>query len=207
VVSEYGLVPVDTPVHINRLLRKAGWLSVRDGPFGETLMPMDSKAFAVSDHQVAHVYINDLSLIAEVKRTLEAAPGIAAVVEPGELQLDHPRSGELIALAEPKAWFTYYYWLDDARAPDFAPTVDIHRKPGYDPCELFSTSAARAAFRLAQKLLGFRYKMDVIPLDATLVCGSHGLTPSDDDGPCIVGPQPPGTMVEFKSYVRGLLGR
>jgi hypothetical protein len=128
-------------------------------------------------------------------------------VEPGELQLDHPRSGELIAIAKPNAWFAYYYWLDDARAPDFARTVDIHRKPGYDPCELFMTSPLRAAFRLAQKKLGMRYRMDVIPLDPSRVRGSHGLRPSPEHGPVIIGPQPPEDMQEFKSYARGLMNR
>lgn len=211
IVSEYGLVPVRRPVMINRHLREAGWLGVRDGPFGEVLMPGDSAAFAVADHQVAHVYVRDAAQIGDVRRRLESVEGIAAVVEPAELQLDHPRGGELVALAEPDAWFAYYYWLDDARAPDFARTVDIHRKPGYDPCELFLTSRVRAAARLAQKKLGLRYKMDVIPLDPTLVRGSHGLAPSDpQDGPLVIGPEdagagpPPEAMTGLKAYVRGL---
>jgi hypothetical protein len=122
------------------------------------------------------------------------------------LELNHPRSGELIALAESDSWFTYYYWLDDQQAPDFALTVDIHRKPGYDPCELFITSKLRAIRRVVQKKLGFRYKMDVIPLDATLVKGSHGLRPHADDGPLVIGPGDlPRDMRGFKSYVERLL--
>lgn len=206
VVSEYGLVPVSRAVMINQHLREAGLLVVRDGPFGEMLMPMDSKAFAVVDHQLAHVYVNDSQLDQQVKKVVEQIPGVAAVVEPGDLQLDHPRSGRWIALAEPDAWFAYYYWLDERRAPDFARTVDIHRKPGYDPCELFMTSKLRAAARLAQKKLGFRYKMDVIPLDPSLVKGSHGLRPPAEQGAVIVGPNPPDDMLDFKQYVRGLLG-
>jgi predicted AlkP superfamily pyrophosphatase or phosphodiesterase len=204
-VSEYGLVPVSQPVLINRALRQAGLLVVRDGPFGEMLMPHDSRAFAVVDHQLAHVVINDTSVTAEVRRILEGLDGVEAVVEPGEVELDHPRSGELIALAKPDAWFVYYYWLDERRAPDFARTVDIHRKPGYDPCELFSTSNLRAAVRLAQKKLGLRYKMDVIPLDPSLVHGSHGLRPALEHGPVIIGPDAPDNMLDFKSYVRRLL--
>ena len=93
--------------------------------------------------------------------------------------IDHPRSGELVAIARPDAWFTYYYWLDDARAPDFARTVEIHRKPGYDPVELFLDPAIRmpaltVGWKLARRKLGFRTLLDVIPLDATLVKGSHG---------------------------------
>ncbi len=205
VVSEYGLVPVDQPILINRELRAAGLLDVRDGPYGEMLMPMDSRAFAVVDHQLAHVYVNDPRDITQVRRLVESLPGVEAVVEPGEVELDHPRSGELIALAKANAWFAYYYWIDDARAPDFARTVDIHRKPGYDPCELFMTSPVRAALRLAQKKLGLRYRMDVIPLDPKLVRGSHGLRPAAGEGPVIIGSQPPDDMREFKSYVRGLL--
>jgi predicted AlkP superfamily pyrophosphatase or phosphodiesterase len=212
VVSEYGLVPVSQAVDINRVLRREGWLVVRDGPYGEMLVPGKSRAFAVADHQVAHVYVNDRSLMSAVATRLSAEPGIDAVVPPAELELDHPRSGELIALAKPDAWFTYYYWLDDARAPDFARCVDIHRKPGYDPCELFMTSKLRAVARVAQKKLGFRYRVDVIPLDASLVRGSHGLRPQPNHGPLVIGPKPqrgemPSRMTEFKAYVRGLLGR
>lgn len=205
IVSEYGLVPVSRPVLINRVLREAGLLAVRDGPFGEMLMPMDSQAFAVADHQLAHVYVNNPDCIATVRQLLESTAGISAVVAPGDLELDHPRSGELIALADADAWFAYYYWLDDARAPDFARTVDIHRKPGYDPCELFMTSPLRAAARLAQKKLGLRYRMDVIPLDPSLVRGSHGLRPDPQEGPVIIGQNAPTEMLGFKEYVRGLL--
>ncbi len=206
VVSEYGLVPVSRAVHINRVLRDAGWLVVRDGPFGEMLMPGISKAFAVADHQLAHVYVNDPSILDDVRRVLLDTQGIAEVVDPATIGLNHRRSGNWIALADPNAWFTYYYWNDDRRAPDFARCVDIHRKPGYDPCELFITSKPRALGRLLQKKLGLRYRMDVIPLDANLVRGSHGLRPADADGPVIVGPHPPDDMLNFKSYVRGLLG-
>ena len=206
IVSEYGLVPVQRPVHINRVLRQQGWLQLRDGPFGEMLIPGESSAFAVADHQVAHVYVRRTDDIPSVRQQLEQQPGIAAVVHPGDLGLDHARSGELVALAEPDSWFTYFYWLDDARAPDFARCVDIHRKPGYDPCELFMTSKARAIKNVMKKKLGFRYRMDVIPLDATMVKGSHGLDTTGDDGPLIIGPgELPESMLGFKQYIRGLL--
>lgn len=204
IVSEYGLVPVKRSISINRHLRQAGWLKIRNGPFGEQLLPGESQAFAVVDHQLAHIYIQNPSLINDVRALLESIDGIDQVVEPAALELDHPRSGELIALAKPDAWFNYYYWLDDRFAPDFARSVDIHRKPGYDPVELFMTSKYRAMFRLMQKKLGFRYRMDVIPLDASLVHGSHGLRPSPEDGPLIIGPNPPSDMREFKDYLLGL---
>lgn len=207
IVSEYGLRSVNQPVHINRFLRQQGWLRVRSGPFGEMLMPGESEAFAVSDHQLAHVYVKNSNNIENVRHKLQQVPGIDRVVDPETLELDHPRSGELIALAKPEAWFTYYYWLDDSAAPDFASTVDIHRKPGYDPCELFITSRFKALRRVAQKKLGFRYKMDIIPLNANLVSGSHGLHPLDpNDGPIIIGPGAlPSNMREFSEFVRDCL--
>jgi predicted AlkP superfamily pyrophosphatase or phosphodiesterase len=206
VISEYGLVPVQRPVHLNRYLREMGWLTVRPGPFGEMMMPGESDAFAVADHQLAHVYVRNSDMIDEVAKALQSIPGIDRVARPAELELDHPRSGELIALSEPDAWFTYYYWLDDSLAPDFSRTVDIHRKPGYDPCELFMTSKVRAMSRLAQKKIGMRYKMDVIPLDAKLVRGSHGLQTQPEKGPLVVGPgELPDDMRDFKAYVQRLM--
>ena len=138
--------------------------------------------FAVADHQIAHIYVSDPALIPQVKALVEALPGVERVLdEEGKraVGLDHPRSGELVAIARADSWFTWYYFLDEARAPDFARTVDIHRKPGYDPVELFLDPALRfpklrIASRLARKALGMRYLMDVISLDATLVKGSHG---------------------------------
>jgi predicted AlkP superfamily pyrophosphatase or phosphodiesterase len=203
-LSEYGLVPVSRAVLVNRALRQAGWLVVRDGPFGEMLDTHESRAFAVADHQLAHVYVKGVPL-GEVKNALEKLDGVDRVVEPRALDLDHPRAGELVALAQPDAWFAYPYWLDDARAPDFARTVDIHRKPGFDPCELFATSRVRAALRLAQKLAGFRYRMDVVPLAPELVRGSHGLRPAPEHGPLVIGPDPPGSMLEFKAWAERLL--
>ena len=206
VVSEYGLTKVNRPVHINRVLRDAGYLNIRGGPFGEQLIPGESGGFAVADHQLAHVYVRQASEKQNVRRVLEKHPGIAAVLDPAELQLDHRRSGDLIALAETDSWFTYYYWLDDANAPDFATSVDIHRKPGYDPCELFMDSKLKAVLALAKKKLGFRYRMNVIPLDATLVKGSHGLLQQGDSGPLVIGPgSPPDRMLDFRRYVEDII--
>ncbi|MHC4606426.1 MAG: alkaline phosphatase family protein [Planctomycetota bacterium] len=204
VVSEYGIVPVSTPVFLNRKFRRLGWLSVREGPYGEMLDTFRSKVFAVCDHQVAHIYVKGVPLD-EVREKASAVEGVQGVVDPSDLELNHPRSGELVALAKPDAWFAYYYWLDDKRAPDFARTVDIHRKPGYDPCELFLASKPRALLRLAQKKMGFRYRMDVVPLNPSLVKGSHGLWPEQEDGPVIVGEDPPDNMTGFKDYVGRLL--
>jgi hypothetical protein len=136
----------------------------------------------VADHQVAHIYIRKPSEIPKIKKLLGNVPGVDRILggeEKKEEGLDHERAGELVAVAEPSAWFTYYYWLDDDKAPDFAPTVDIHTKPGYDPAELLVDPAIRfpmvkAGLRLLQKKLGFRYKMDLIPLNGKGVKGSHG---------------------------------
>lgn len=196
VVSEYGHVDVSRPVYLNRALREAGLLTVRDGPFGETLETFHSRAFAVCDHQLAHVYVADPADRPRVRDVLAGLKGVGRVLEGeerGEVHLRHERSGEMIALAEPDAWFAYPFWLDDRRAPDYARTIDIHRKPGYDPCELFFdpklwAPKARAAWRLVQKKLGFRTLFDVVPLDATLVRGSHGLPAADAaDRPLLIG--------------------
>jgi len=188
VVSEYGIGGVSRVVEPNRALRKAGLLRVLwQASVGETLDAGASRAFAVCDHQVAHVYVADPADRARVRRELEALPGVAAVLEGAqrrEAGLDHPRAGDLVLEAEPDAWFAYPYWEDDARAPDFARTVDIHRKPGYDPAELFLDPQLRwPRFRIARRLLarrlGFRNLLDVIPLDPSLVRGSHGHRPRD----------------------------
>ncbi len=139
VLSEYGLSDVSRPVHLNRVLREHGFVAVREELGLELLDAGASAAFAVADHQVAHVYVNDSSKLRAVRDILEKIAGVDRVLDAegkAALHVDHERAGDLVAIAEPGAWFTYYYWLDDARAPDFARTVDIHRKPGYDPVEL-----------------------------------------------------------------------
>ena len=199
VVSEYGIEDVDRPVHVNVALRRAGLLAVRETPVGEVLDTYASRAFCVADHQIAHVYARDESACREAHELLLQLEGIEMILDQdGKARegLDHERSGELVCVAKKGAWFTYYYWLEDSVAPDFARTVDIHRKPGYDPCELFvdpalRVPALRIARRLAQKALGMRYLMDVIPLDASLVRGSHGRRPDDvRDGPVFVCSSP-----------------
>ncbi|MGH7194931.1 MAG: alkaline phosphatase family protein, partial [Candidatus Saccharimonadales bacterium] len=199
VLSEYAITAVDRPVHINRLLREHGYLAIRREPLGwEALDYGASRAFAVADHQVAHVYVQRADDVNDVTRLLRGADGIEQVLDraqQAQYGLDHPRSGELVAVAAAGAWFTYYFWLDDALAPDYARTVDIHRKPGYDPAELVVDPALRfpkwrVARRLLQKSLGMRYYMDVIGLDARVVKGSHGRLPSPgqetSDGPVFV---------------------
>ncbi len=215
-LSEYGLTEVRRAIHLNRYFRQKGWVVVKEELGLEMLDAGASKVFAVVDHQVAHVYVNDPSLLRSVRTLLETIEGVAGVFgrpEQAGLKIDHPRAGDFVVVAREDAWFSYYYWMDDALAPDFARCIDIHRKPGYDPVELFldpkyfparrktfsdpanpefssvrkdsvpggfgvSTVKLRILTRLLKKKLGFRMLMDVIPLDASLVRGSHGARPS-----------------------------
>jgi predicted AlkP superfamily pyrophosphatase or phosphodiesterase len=199
IVSEYGMTSVTGPIHINRVLRSAGLVRIKPELGREMLDAGASEAFAVADHQLAHVYVKDRSRIPEVKTLLESVEGIEMVLdEEGKRAhgLDHPRSGELVAVSRADRWFSYYFWFDDDRAPDYARTVDIHRKPGYDPAELFVDPAIRVpalkvGATLAKKALGFRYLMDVVPLDGSMVRGSHGrLTDRVEDGPVFLTNRP-----------------
>jgi predicted AlkP superfamily pyrophosphatase or phosphodiesterase len=216
VVSEYGITPVSKPVHLNRHLRDAGLLALRVELEREYLDPPQCRAFAVADHQLAHVYVADPADVPLVKSLLERIDGVEEVLdEAGKARrgLDHPRSGELVAIAQADAWFTYYYWQDDAKAPDYARTVEIHRKPGYDPVELFVDPAlgnpkVAVGLRLLKRKLGLRTLLDVIPLDASLVKGSHG-RPTDDprEGPVFItsepdlAPERPVSALEVKAHI------
>lgn len=219
VVSEYGHCDVSRYVAPNRLLRQAGLLDVRTGPFGDQVDLFASRAFAVCDHQLAHVYVQDPHDIPVVRDVLQPVPGVARVLageERADLHLAHPRSGEVTLVAEPDCWFAYPFWLDDAHAPDYAPAVAIHHKPGFDPCELFFDPELwfpklHAARRLLQKKLGFRTTFDVVPLDAGIVRGSHGLAAADPlDRPILIGhgpnPGPTVPMTDVRDLLLGALG-
>jgi len=176
-LSEYGISPVSQPVHINRILRQANLLAIRVERGLELLDAGASKAFAVADHQIAHIYCRTEAEIQQVKSLLSQQTGIAKVLDKADQRthdIDHNRSGDLVLIAAPHSWFTYYFWLDDKQAPDYARMVDIHKKPGYDPVEMFMTSKSRALYKLLLKKIGFRSVLDVIPLDASLIKGSHG---------------------------------
>ena len=197
VVSEYGITPATDAVHINRALREAGLIAVRPEEHGREILDCGaSAAFAMADHQIAHVYVADPGRVPEVKALIEGLDGVETVWdEDGKRAhgLDHPRSGELVAVAEADRWFSYYYWLDAAKAPDFARTVDIHRKPGYDPVELFVDPEIRApklaaGWKLAKRKAGFRQLLDIISPSAThLVKGTHGRPTNEaEDGPLVI---------------------
>lgn len=187
VLSEYGISDISRPVHLNRVLREHDFISVREERGLELLDPGVSEAFAVADHQVAHVYVKDKSRIKEIQKLLTQVPGVQEVLageERNKYSLAHDRCGDLVAVADAQSWFTYYFWLDDKKAPDYARMVDIHKKPGYDPVEMFADPNIKflmplVAGKLIKKKLGFRTLMDIIPLDATLIKGSHGRVPED----------------------------
>jgi predicted AlkP superfamily pyrophosphatase or phosphodiesterase len=187
VLSEYGITPVHRPIHLNRILREEGLLAIRREQSWELLDAGASRAFAVADHQIAHVYVRDHQDLPRVRAALSDVPGIEFLLDKEaqeKFQIHHERAGDLVAVADRNSWFTYYYWLEDDKAPDFARTVDIHRKPGFDPVEMFvdpkfTSPLLAAGWRLMKKKLGFRYLMDLIPLDARLVKGSHGRIPED----------------------------
>ncbi|HEV3270910.1 MAG TPA: nucleotide pyrophosphatase/phosphodiesterase family protein [Candidatus Methylacidiphilales bacterium] len=209
VLSEYGITDVDTPVHLNRLFRRHGWLAIKDELGLETLDCGASRVFAVADHQVAHIYLNDPALESKVRSVLESEPGVELVLD-GAVQMQrgiaHRRGGDFVVVARPRSWFTYYYWEDDALAPDFARTVDIHRKIGYDPAELFLDPklrwpGVRIVAWLLRKKLGFRGLLDVVPLDAALVRGSHGRCPEDEnDRPILLLERPRSPAGAGKSF-------
>ena len=198
VLSEYGITNVGGAVHPNRALRDSGFIRVREEMGHDVLDPGASEAFAVADHQIAHVYVKRPERVAEVRQILEALDGVETVLdEEGKRAhaLDHPRAGTLVAVSRADRWFTYYYWRDDARAPDYARCVDIHRKPGYDPAELFldpglTIPQAKIGLRFVQMKLGLRTLMDVIGLDASVVKGSHGRPTDVEAGPLVIGSTP-----------------
>jgi predicted AlkP superfamily pyrophosphatase or phosphodiesterase len=223
VLSEYGITDVDRPVDVNRMLRSEGLLRVYTQAGMEYLDPWTSRAFAVADHQIAHVYVRDAGDLTTVAALCAKLPGVAEVLDGSgktAFGLDHPRSGELVLVAEPDSWFTYYYWLDDAAAPDFARLVDIHRKPGYDPAELLfdpagpAAAKGRAGIALLRRRLGMRYLMTVVGLDAgaRAVRGSHGRLPADDrDAPLLICSDPTAARdriaaTEVKDLLLGLAG-
>ncbi len=209
-LSEYGITTVSRPIYLNRVLREAGLIRVRVERGLELLDPGASPAFAVADHQIAHVYLNDPTKASQVRALLEATPGVELVLDKtqqGAYHIDHERSGDFVVMADADSWFCYYYWLDDAKAPDFARIVEIHRKPGYDPVELFMDQTnpfikLKAAYKLGRKLTGFRYLMNVISLDATLIKGSHGrIGTAREHWPVFVGARPgPTTLLATEVY-------
>ncbi len=174
IAGEYSIVPVDHVLHPNRVLHEAGLLKVREEADGEHLDFAASRAWALVDHQFSHVFVQqgDQKAIDEVRSLFTGTAGIAEVLsgdQRARYGLDHERAGDVILVSTPNSWQAYYWWLDDAKAPAFARTVDIHRKPGYDPVELFFDPATRS-----------------IPLNAALVKGSHGAPAENENQQTVI---------------------
>lgn len=166
--SEYVIAPVEHVVYPNRVLREAGLLKVIESDGGELIDFENTPAWALVDHQLSHVFVknSDLDVIAQVIDLFEPNNHIDEILagdKRAKYDMDHDRSGDVILISTHNSWQAYYYWLDDAKAPSFARTVDIHRKPGYDPVELHFDFATKS-----------------IPLDATLIKGSHGAPPHQE---------------------------
>ncbi len=158
--SEYVISEVNSVAYPNRILRDAGLLHLVEEEGLENLVPGESAAWALADHQLAHLFVKnseDIETVANLFRNHPLVEEVLTGTDRGKYKLGHPRSGEVVLISKPDAWFAYYWWMDDEKAPKFARTVDIHRKPGYDPVEMFIEMPAKAT-----------------PLDATLVKGSHG---------------------------------
>ncbi len=205
VLSEYGITTVNRPIHLNRILRKNNFIAIREESGLELLDAGMCEAFSVADHQLAHVYVKDKTNIGKVKDLLRKVDGVEMVLDKNEQEkysLQHERSGDLVCVADKDSWFSYYYWFDDHVAPDFARTVEIHKKPGYDPVELFfdpkfSVPIFKAGSVLLKKKMGFRYLMNVIPLNADLVKGSHGRIPeSKNDWAVLIGSEKNENVIE-----------
>jgi predicted AlkP superfamily pyrophosphatase or phosphodiesterase len=218
ILSEYGITQVDRAIHLNRIFRDKGWITWREELGREMIDIGNCRAFAVPDHQVAHIYVNDPAILDEVAETVRKIDGVTEVLDREDqegLGLAHERGGDLVAVSDERSWFTYYWWKKDRHAPDYARCVDIHRKPGYDPVELFVNPKiwfpkAAVAWRLLKKMLGFRMLMDMIPLDASLVMGSHGCIPKDrGNHPVLIGAFPDvenGATIEATEVYERLLG-
>ncbi len=182
VAGEYAILPVRHVVFPNRVLREAGLLVVQQTDEGEVIDFAASQAWALADHQHAHVFVSggEESVIHRVAELFRGHEGIADVLvgdDRGRYRLNHPRSGDVILVSKPDSWQAYYYWLSDDRAPRFARRVDIHRKPGYDPVELHIDWATKS-----------------IPLDAALVKGSHGAPALDRSQQSVMLASQPGLL-------------
>ncbi|SEM01181.1 Predicted pyrophosphatase or phosphodiesterase, AlkP superfamily [Maribacter orientalis] len=194
-LSEYGITNVNKPIHLNRILRKEGYIAIREERGLELLDAGESDAFAVADHQIAHIYCKDSGTIKKLVRLLKPIEGVEKVLFGEDLKkhhINHERCGDIVVMADKDSWFTYYFWLDDAKAPDYARMVDIHKKPGYDPVEMLTDPKdklvmAKVVGKLLKKKLGFRTVMNIIPIDASLIKGSHGrLTEDKEDYPIFI---------------------
>lgn len=195
IFGDYAIAPATGEAILpNRALLEAGLMSVRD--VRGMLYPdfHASKAFAVVDHEIAHVYVDSPGDIEQTKQVLAELPGVVEVLSRDAQQplgLDHPNSGELVIVADEGNWFAYPWWLDKRQAPDYATHIDIHNKPGFDPCELF-----------------FGWPPMSVSLDTSRIRGSHGRVGPERQtrmATTLDLPSQPANIIELAQCVRNWL--
>jgi predicted AlkP superfamily pyrophosphatase or phosphodiesterase len=193
--GDYAIQPthqVNAAIFPNRRLAETAQLATREIKRMLYADLFSSPAFAMVDHQIAHVYTRDAAATAAAREALSTLPGIDSILDREHqslLGLDHPRSGDLLLIAQPGHWFAYPWWTDKKQAPDFATHVDIHNKPGYDPCELF-----------------FGWPPPSVSMDTTRIRGSHG-RPGDSVAwtTSLDFPVPPATMLDIARFTKAWL--
>ncbi|MDR2643391.1 MAG: alkaline phosphatase family protein [Planctomycetaceae bacterium] len=188
IAGEYAVTDVSSVVYPNRILREMGLLSIEERNGQEYLLPSKSRCFALCDHQFSHIHFNDADpqLMQRVADKFRNESGIDEVLvgdERAKYNLTHRRSGEIILISEPDSWQAYYFWNDDSKVPEYARKVDIHRKPGYDPVELF-----------------FDRETMSVPLDANLIRGSHGAPARDNSQKTVVLASKPELLADKKQF-------
>ncbi|MDR0392429.1 MAG: alkaline phosphatase family protein [Planctomycetaceae bacterium] len=188
IAGEYAVTDVNSVVYPNRILREMGLLFIEERNGREYLLPDKSRCFALCDHQFSHVYFNDADsqLIQQVANKFRNESGIDEVLvgnERAKYNLNHRRSGEVVLISKPDSWQAYYFWNDDSKAPEYASKVDIHRKIGYDPVELFFDRATMS-----------------VPLNTKLIRGSHGAPVHDNSQKTIVLSNNPELLKEKKQF-------
>ncbi|MDC0856261.1 alkaline phosphatase family protein [Candidatus Nitrosopelagicus sp.] len=171
ILSEYGFNQVNNSISPNIILNDNLLLQTRNIGGKEYIDFELSKAFAMCDHQIAHIFIKP-GFEETVTKIFEKQP-IGKILNKKmqkELHIDNERSGDIILMSEKNSWFNYHWWTDEKFAPDFTFSVDIHRKPGFDPLELF-----------------FDMKTKKISHDTSLIHGSHGIIDNEISKLPIIG--------------------
>tara|TARA_Y100000590_G_scaffold361534_1_gene418247 strand:- start:3891 stop:5195 length:1305 start_codon:yes stop_codon:yes gene_type:complete len=159
IISEYGFNQVNNSLSPNRILNENKLLEFRKINGKEYIDFELSKAFAMCDHQIAHIYIKPG--FENTVKTIFQNVDVGNIFDKNaqlDLKINNVRSGEIILTSKKNSWFNYYWWTDEKYAPEFTFSVDIHRKPGFDPLELF-----------------LDMKTKKISQDVTLIRGSHGI--------------------------------
>ena len=131
VSGDYAIANAEgSVVFPNRILRQQGLFATRRVRRMAYPDFFQSRALALCDHQCALIYCLDPACREQVREILEALPEVAEV-RPGVGDVDWE------AVGRPGCWFAWPWWERAEEAPDYASHVDIHNKPGFDPCELF----------------------------------------------------------------------